>query len=211
MIGRFTLPKSLGVAIICFAISACASGPRVVKIMHDPDFKEATFHNILVIGVASNYDGRAQFERTVVSRINGTGSSATAYHTVLGHNPAITRSDIINAIRSRGFDAVLLTRVKGQEDTNTETQGAPVTLQNRRAVDNNVFNLFRFDYVELNNPMTINITSAVTLVTELYDVRDEKKAWAIETENSSEHVGLLIDAHSEAIVRALRRDKLIGP
>ncbi len=178
--------------------------------MFDEDFKGASFQNVLVIGVAANYTNRAQFERQVVSGISATGTSATAYYTVLGHNPMVTRNEVTNAIRSRGFDAVLLTRVKGQERQFTETQGAPVTTRDRRDVDGNVFNLFRFDYVELNNPVTLDLTASVQLVTELYSAADEKKVWAIETENSAEDVGLLIDRESAAIIRMLRKDGLIG-
>ena len=39
---------------------------------------------------------------------------------------------------------------------------------------------------------------------------DEKKVWAIETESAADSVGLLIDHESAAIVRALRKDDLIG-
>jgi hypothetical protein len=209
--GQFSLAKFASIAILGLVLGACSSGPQVVQTLHDAEFKGVTFHSVLVIGVASDHTARSQFERQVVSGINATGASATAYHTVLGRNPSVNRNDITNAIRSRGFDAVLVTRVKGQERSFSESQSAPVTTQDRRNVDGNAFNLFRYDYVELNDPATINVTATVNLVTELYSAADEKKVWAIETVNSAEHVGLLIDEESAAIVRELSRDKLIGP
>lgn len=211
MTRQFLVARFVSFALLGLALSACSSGPQVIKTLHDDAFKGVTFHSILVIGVASNHTNRAQFERQVVSGINATGAAATAYHTVVGRNPSVNRNDITNAIRSRGFDAVLITRVKGQERSFSESQGAPITARERRDVDGNAFNLFRFDYVELNDPVTVNITATVNLVTELYSAADEKKVWAIETVNSAEHVGLLIDEESAAIVRELSRDKLIGP
>ena len=210
MTRQFSMSRIAVPALICLVLGACAAGPRVSQIVDDREFRGVGFNNILVIGVASDYTARAQFERTVASAINGTGSSATAYHTVIGSNPPITRDDVMGAIQSKGFDAVLVTRVKGQERSFSESQGAPVTSRDRRAVDNNVFNFFRFDYVELNNPVTVNVTASVNMVTELYSAADEKKIWAIEVVNSAEHIGLLIDEQSAAIVRRLRRDGKIG-
>ena len=50
----------------------------------------------------------------------------------------------------------------------------------------------------------------MNLVTELYSVENEEKVWAIETVNSAEHVGLLIDKEAVALVRELKKDGKIG-
>ena len=211
MTGQFSLPRIALTTVLALLLGACgtATGPQVIKTLHDRAYSEVTFQNILVIGVASDYTARAQFERTVASGLISAGISATPYHTVIGHNPPLTRSDVMNAVRSRGFDAVLVTRVKGQEMQVKEITGAPTTKVIRQDIGE-PFNLFKYDYEELNNPVKINITETVNLITELYSAADEKKVWAIETINSADHVGLLIDQESKALVRELRRDGKIG-
>lgn len=210
MTGQLSLPRFAVLAVLGLIVTACtATGPQVIKVLHDQAYSDVAFENILVIGVASDYTARAQFERTVASGLIAAGTSATAYHTVVGHNPPLTRSDVMNAIRARGFDAVLITRVKGQEVQVKEITGAPVTKQTRRDLGE-PFNVFRYDYEELNNPVKIDISESVNLVTELYSAADEKKVWAIETVNTAQHVGLLIDQESKALVRELRRDGKIG-
>lgn len=213
MTGQFSLARIIVIAIGVIGLAACgtATGPKVIKTLHLKDYNGVSFSNILVIGVASDYSARAQFERTVVAELRRAGTSATAYHKVLGHNPPLTRSDITSAVRARGFDAVLLTRVKGQVTKYTESQGAPVAKQSRRPLNDQVFNVFRYDYEELNDPVEIRLTDKLNLVTELYAADSEEKVWAIETVNSAEHMGLLIDKEAVALVRELKKDGKIGP
>ena len=115
MTGQFSLARIIVIAVGIIGVTACgtATGPNVIKTLHHKGYNGVSFSNILVIGVASDYTSRAQFERTVVSELKRSGTSATAYHTVVGNNPPLTRDGIVDAVGTHGFDAVLLTRVKG--------------------------------------------------------------------------------------------------
>lgn len=206
---RQSIPRpALALAALLMVAAACASS-SVTKTLQDPEFKRAAFENILVIAVADDYDARAQFERQVVAEIGRSGASATAYYTVIGHNPPVTRNDVTNAVRSRGFDAVLLTRVKGQEsrvDVKRGTTGAKST-----RMDGNVFNLFRYDYEVLNEPDNVEVNTTVVLVTELYAAQVERKVWAIEsTSFNKSDISLIIDSEVDTIVGQLRKDGMIG-
>ena len=176
----------------------------------DPNFRERQFNNVLVIGAADDYDMRAQFERTVVSLIRQTGAEATAYYTVLGHNPPLTSSDIENAVRSRGFDAVLFTRVKGsaqQVNVKEATGTAAATTKG-----GNLFDLFRYDYEEFDEPDNVRVSTDVQLLTELYAAEEQKKVWVAETaSHDRESAEQIIDSEARAIVRALEKNGLIGP
>ena len=61
------------------AVSGCASSG-------DTAAGPSRFSNFLVIGVAGNYDSRAQFERVVVSGLRAEGVAARPYHLVAGDN-----------------------------------------------------------------------------------------------------------------------------
>lgn len=191
-------------------LAACGS-TQVTTTLQDPSFVRASFRNVLVIAVASDYDARAQFERQMVSGIRASGASATAYYTIVGRNPPVTRNDVSNAVRARNFDAVLFTRVKGQiinrVDVKTGTSQAKTTRK-----DGGVVNLFRYDYAVLNEPDTVETSTDVTLVTELYAAADETKVWAIESVSTNQKdVSELIDNQVGAIVGQLRKDGMIGP
>ena len=209
MTGQYGMHRALSVVAFTLLATACATPSRVAKILHDPAYYNRTFSNILVIGVADNYDARAQFERQMVSAIKAAGSSATAYYTVIGHNPPITRSDVSNAVRARKFDAVLITRLKGQETEVEVVPGSTEAKTTRRS--GTAFDLFRYDYEVLNEPDSVQLNTTVALITELYDAAAEKKIWAVETTAYNQNgVADIIDSEVDAIVGQLRKDKLIG-
>ncbi len=192
--------------ILLFA--GCAAPVQVVKTFEDPGYTESAFSDVLVIGVTGSYDNRARFERSMASQLSSFGIAGTAYYTVIGRNRPITRSDVSNAVQSRGFDAVLLTRVVSQEVSASEKSGAATGTATRK--DSGAVDLFRYDYEMLNNPSTINIARTVVLSTELYSAADEKRIWAIETTVSAkENAASLIDDAVAQIAGQLRKDHMI--
>jgi hypothetical protein len=184
--------------------AGCASTANV-----DPGFSGQAFRNILVIGVAADYDGRALFEREMVSRIRAAGGSATAYYRVVGNNPPISRDDVVGAVRSGGFDAVLLTRVKDQQLTTSVKSGSTETRAD--TVGGSVFNLFRYDYQELNEPDIVDLKSTVVLTTELYSAADEQKVWTVDTTTRNQaSIADLVENQADAIIARLKRARLLG-
>lgn len=190
-------------------VLACASPAKTTRTLHDPAYADAVFSNILIIAVGENYDARAQFERQLVAAIKSNGGAATAFYTIAGNKPQLVRDDVIKAIDDGGFDAVLVTRVKGQESTVDVVSGAPDTKTTRRS--GTAFDLFRYDYEELNDPDSVQVSTSVVVVSELYATNDKKKMWVIESSASStDGTGVLIDKEVETIIRYLKKDKLIG-
>ena len=203
--------KHLLLTIAIAGIAACATtSTSVKKTMHDDEYKGARFSNILVIAVADDYNNRAQFERNVVSGIRKSGAAATAYYTVVGNNPPVTKDAIQNAVEERGFDAVLFTRVKGSAQA-VKVKDGPASAQ-ATVKGGNVFDLFRYDYEEYDEPENVRISTEVSLLTELYVTADEKKVWAVESSSyDRQSVEQIVDSEAAAIVRRLEKDKLIGP
>lgn len=205
------LRDSLCNALMLVLAAACAATPgsKINKVLQHPDYKEAGFRNVLVIAVADDYDARAQFERQVVSGIREIGAEATAYYTILGHNPPITSSGINNAVRSRHFDAVLMTRIEGQKHEVSVKGSAPDAKATHR--EGTVFDVFRYDYEELNEPDRVEINSSIVLVTELYAAAEQKKVWAIEsTSFNYTDIYQLINSEAKTIVGRLKKDRMVG-
>ena len=201
--------------VICagliFAIAGCGGSTGTVKkTLDNPKYTDHSYRDILVIGVAGNYDNRAAFERAMVSRIQAEGATATAYYTVVGRNKPITRNVVSTAVKSRGFDAVLLTRVLSQSSS-VSVEGATAETEVSRMEADRVIDLFRYDYEEMADPGDINIRSTVTLSAEMFSGPDETRMWAIEsTISDMENVGQLIEAAADTIMAQLKEDRLIG-
>ena len=135
-----------------------------------------SFNKILVIGVAGNYNSRAQFERAVASRIRAAGATASAFYSVVPGNDPISREVVLAAVRSGDFDAVLLTRIVGQQENVKVESGTTETKAS--TVGGRPINFFRYDYEELNEPKSISITTTVTLSSELFSAADEAECFA---------------------------------
>lgn len=201
---------SLISAVAVLTLAGCAAPGAVQKTFDDPTYTRSSYANILVIGIAGDYDNRAAFERAMVSRIKSAGATATAYYTVVGRNQPITRSVVSGVVRSRDFDAVLLTRVISQEaEVSVEGESSETKITRKpadRAID-----LFRYDYDELTDPGDLTISTSVILSAEMFHAADEKRIWAIEsTISDQDNIGQLIEVAADTIMYQLRWDDLIG-
>ncbi len=160
------------------------------------------FSNMLVIGVAGDFQSRALFERQFVAAMADRQGKATAFHTVIGRRPYLTRIALDTAIRARGFDAVLLVREKGQ-DREELVPGRPV---------GRAFDLFGYDYAELNSGDSIEQSAAITFITELYSVAQRKKIWSIESLSFDKTSATdLINEQAAMISQQIISDRLLRP
>ncbi len=188
-----------------FAVMAMAgacgttSGGNIIKTVHDIE-GAAPFGNLLVISVAGDLPTRAQFEQAVAAAISSDEALATPYYTVVGRQPQLTRNILSNVVRARDFDAIILTRMQGQERAglavNRPTGG--------------LFDWYGYDYEELNIPTSIKTGSTVSFIVEVYDARAEKKVWAIESLIfDSKTVASVVSEQAVAISAEILKDGLV--
>ena len=181
----------------CATSSSPATSPEI-------DESDATFSNFLVIGVAGDYDSRAQFERMVVSGLKAEGVTGRAYHVVAGGNTPPTREAVLAAIEEHGFDAVVVTRTL---DTESDVQvRSTVTGTKVKRKEGGFANLFRYDYEQYDDPLSLTIDMKLTFGTELYSAASQGLVWSSEsTGPKADNVGILIDETAKSVVRQLKR------
>jgi hypothetical protein len=165
-----------------------------------------SFDNFLVVGIAHDYDGRARFERTLVTELKKQGKTATAYYIAAGGNKPIDRETIESLVKSDGFDAVLITRVVNRNAETISKSASSTTTAVRKSSA-----FFRYDYEELNEPATLNVTLAIDISSELFDPSNGDLVWQLETNLShNEMVSKVVDEAVSKISRRLKRDGFIG-
>ena len=205
-------PPSLRIFAAMIALglmTSCASSSNTDRGSGYPDSDNEAFSSFLVAAIADNYTNRAQFERTVVSGLRQNGASATAYYEAIGGNEPITRENIRELIAKNGYDAVLITRVLGAEQQVDVKQGSTAAKVTRRA--DRPIDFFRYDYEELDEPPSLELSADVRIAAELYRVSDEAQVWSAEISNSgADNVGKVIDEVAADIVKRLRRGKHIA-
>jgi hypothetical protein len=194
--------KTCFLASLAIGLGACASAPEsasVIRTVFNPDLNG--FRNVLVVSVTGQYATRASFERQLATELTRGNVTATAYYTVIGRNPQLTRDFLEDAIAARGFDAVVFTRLKGQEQEDL-APGRPV---------GPAFDLFFYDYAELSRDNAIREAAAHTFVTELYSAELRQKVWAIETLSTDKPtVEALIEEQVFTIAGQIQQDGMLG-
>ena len=205
---RAVVPIFVAVSLL---IGACSAPTKVEKTFEAPNFADSSFSNFLVIGVAGNYNSRALFERDMVAELRSKGVSAAAYHLIVKGNQPLVRDQVIDVVKTNGYDAVLVTRVKSREVVSDVTRGPAALKVTHKQSGNLTF--IRYDYGELNALRKINLTATVVLMTEVHSVASEELVWAIEFTSSGtmDDVGQLVDNAVDTIMESLAKDRLIGP
>ena len=199
----------LGMTALSLCIIGCTASTGSVTTPGSSGAKDAHFGNILVIGVANDYEGRAMFERKLVSALRKAGAAATAHHVAAGGNKPIDRESVEGLVAMDGYDAVLISRVLNSESDATFKSGSAGGKAIRK--DGRPVNLFRYEYEELNEPMILNMDLTVTLAIELFETTDKEMIWRIEsTISDNDMLEDLVDEAIDTIIRRLKRDRLIG-
>lgn len=199
----------LSIVTVSLFLAGCGGNSTLKKTFDNPVYTKSSYSDILVIGVAGDYDNRGVFERAMVSRIKATGAQATASYTVFGRQP-INRNIVSAAVQSRGFDAVLLARIISQATELSLQDGSSQTKVSRKEASRAI-DLFRYDYEELSDPGDLVISSTVVLSVEMFHGGDEARMWAIEsTISDMDNVGQLIEKAVDIIMAQLRKGRLIG-
>ena len=185
-------------------VSACGTTTplpdnSIIKTVHDIG-EAAPFSNILVVSVAGDHPSRARFEQEVAEIISSETTIATPFYAVVGRNPQVTRDILNNVVRARVFDAIVLTRLQGQDRAEL-VANRPTGRQ---------FDFYLYDYAELNFPVSIKVGSTVSFVVEFYDTRAEKKVWAIDSLIfNSQSVATAVAQQATTIAAEILKDGLV--
>lgn len=162
------------------------------------------FGNFLVVGIAGSFDTRAQFERAVVSGLRAEGVEAKAYYLVTGGNTPLSRAQVLEAVDSQGFDAVVVTYALDTE-SDIELRSAVTGTKVSRKQDG-FLSLFRYDYEELDDPLDLSIDTQITFRTELYSAASQEMVWSSTKEGpKADNIAVLIDETGKSVVAQLKR------
>lgn len=195
-------------AIVASVLWACGPSSSTRSTFDGPDYSGPAFDNVLVIGVAGDYNSRASFERMLAKDLSANGTAATPYYTLVDVDAPIDRPNVTEQVEAGNFDSVLITRVLNRDVENKLKVGSSATKKIRQ--DGGVIDLFRYDYEELNEPVTLSMDLNVVIEVEMFSVQSEGRVWAIESDLSHHHSREELTLDAIAIVsRELRRDGLV--
>ena len=200
---KFALLSAAAAALL--ALSACTTTSRTTSTLDGPAYAGPGFTKVLVLAIADSYNSRALFERTLVSEIASSGTSATAHYTLTKMDDPIDRPTIEKLVQKGEFDSILITRVLDSNFVSKEKTGSAATKITRKDSA-----LFRYNYEELNEPVTLELGVNAVISSELFAVASGAKVWAIQSDISDEtSIDVAVIDAAKIVAQRLRRDGLV--
>ena len=169
----------------------------------------SAYGNFLVLGLADSYSNRAYFEREVASRLRAQGAAATPYYEAAGGNTPTDRDSVRAVLASGSYDALIVTRILDRDADIELKQGSHSAKVSRR--DDRPIDFFRYDYEELDEPPTLDVSARVAIAGELYEPGTESMVWSTEIRSgNADNAGQLIEETAAELVNRIRRERLIA-
>jgi hypothetical protein len=162
---RFLVRFSI-ISVVAVCVSACGPTNSTRSTFDGPHYAGPALNKFLVIGIAGDFNSRADFERLLAKEISANSSSATAYYTLVDMDAPIDRESVLEQVRIGTFDAVLVTRVLNRDVGSEVKVGSSATKKTRQ--DGGIADLFRYDYEELNEPARLSMEISVIIEVEVF-------------------------------------------
>lgn len=202
-------PQWATVIAAIVALSACTRPTTVSSTWHELKQSPASpYDNILVVGVSDDSNQRRKFENTLLSQLQGPAVRTWASHRAMQQGSTVNRDNIAETIARTGATAVIVTRLVNKQVSTEEVDartGHKTRRKNEKAID-----FFRYDYDEYDEPAYMVVKSTVSLSTDLYETKNGRLLYSIDTTTYDKESGPeIIDEATSAIVGRLRRDGFI--
>lgn len=106
--------------IVAALFTVACSSSQLVHSWHDPEVPSSPFRDVLVIDVRPDVAGRELWEHAVAAALIQQGIKATPSHELFPSSLPDTQQ-VIAAVRSRGFDGVIVTHRQSIETRTVPT------------------------------------------------------------------------------------------
>jgi hypothetical protein len=182
-----------------FVVTACAS-TKVLHVWKDDAYRGPLFSKVLVLGLIMEPAYRRILEDQMVRVLERAKVEAHASYHLFPDTDRIEQSAAVAEIRSRGIEAVVVTRLI---DTRTEKVYTPATTEIRGYpaphAGRGWYGHYGSSYRVMHTPGYTTEYSISTVETLIYAVTSEEPVWSAITET----VETSVDAAIESYVRVL--------
>lgn len=190
--------KLLPVALL---LSCSTTSTRVATSWKSPAY--TGMKNVLVVGISKDPSTRREFEDSFVQQLKKRNVAATPSYTVFPEEKIPSKDALAAAIKERGMDTVLMTRVADVKDVQTYVPGTSGPY-------GAYWGYYGLGWNYTASPgYTVESTKAV-LETNLYNAATEALEWTATSDTSTEgNKRDVIKSFIPAIVAKMANDKLI--
>ena len=167
---------ALGMIIAIVAGLSCATKTELSGIWKSDSLAKLPMNQMLVIGIAENDIKRRGFEDGFVAALEEQGVDAVPSYRMLPDPERLSKDSIQRAIRGRGFQGVVATRLVQIDEQ--EKYVPPQTYVTPSYHGRGLYGYYGRSYDVVHQPgYTVN-TTIVRLETHLYDASSAELVWA---------------------------------
>jgi hypothetical protein len=171
------------------------------------------FQKILVIGVLENYLIRQELEDEMERLLAKSGVQGIRSHMVLPPRNEMMEGELKQRIKEADFDGVLVIRPKAiRKETEEVVTGLAGPAYAPPALYYNFWPYWNMAWAQVYSTSSyVKEKTYVSTEFNLYNTKDEKLLWSGETETVySKNFGKLAREYARALVKQLKKDKVIG-
>lgn len=163
----------LGLALL---VVGCATRTTLSDVWTADTVPGAPLERVLVIGISDSDLGRRSFEDGFVASLARRGVEATPSYELIPDRQQVSRDVVRDAIRGRGFDGVLVTRLLEVDEESRYVP--PQTYVTPSYYGRGLYGYMGHGWDVVHQPGYAITTTIVRLETHLYDARSAELVWA---------------------------------
>ena len=206
--------KKIAIFVLATSLISCSS-TKLITSWKNPDYYIFKPKKILVIGVTPNYELRKAFEFKLIRALNARKikalQSAVVFETSFIDSKQTEKEieDQVDILLSKGYDTILVSRVKGVDDNKAYSGNSPKTDYHLRR-----FILYYLAYQDAYfNEDYYNRYKVFNIETSIYNLKndsDKSLVWkasfdVVDINNSNKVMG----SYLKKLIRILEKDKII--
>ncbi len=185
----------------------------VTGVWKKSDFVGQPFQSILVVGLTKDESNKNIWEDIMADQLKQNDVNATTSMKCFPGDNDITKSEILNYVKDKGMDAVLVTRLV---DTKQEKGYYPPTGSFYGGYyggpRHGYYNNFGTYYDTVYTPGYTTTYTTVILETNLYDAASQELVWSMSSDTfDPTSTNRLAQSVSKKVVQSLQKDNLIRP
>ena len=211
---RYFLPRWLLLAVVSTVLAACSTGHQITRTEALPEATDAPYEKILVIALFDSFDTRRYLENEVVKKMAEFGVDAAESTSMMDTKTPVTRATFLAMVDKINADAVLVIHLESLRTTGKVRRMRAEATYNLQPTY--YYNVFTADLTEYREPPAVDMTHYLSLMSELYSVKNEDVVWAIEAKSKvAQKFDVVRDYtvfvdEAEAIVDFMAGDELIA-
>lgn len=202
------------ITLVALTLGGCANIARLTEIQPLEKSAAVPYNKVLVVGLFNSFDTRSLLERAIVQDIGRGTPGAVAATSFMKTTTPLTTETIKAIVKESEADAVLVTQLVDMSKSKTKVKER--NPQTSYKINQTFFwNVWDVQVVEYMEPEYLEQKLSLYLITELYQVDNQQRVWAINSKAkivkdlSRPDYYPFIDSDAEKIVARMRSEGII--